>query len=142
VGVGAIVVTADSRVVLVQRAAEPLRGAWSLPGGVLELGESVVDGIAREVREETGLDVDVGPLMDVFEHVSTDAGGQVDYHFVVLDHLCWARPGRAPVAGSDAAAVALVDPGELEPYALTPRAADVIARACGLAAGRPGANGR
>ncbi len=132
VGVGAVVLAPDARVVLVRRAQPPREGEWSLPGGVLELGEALMDGIAREVREETGLDVDVGPLVDTFEHVSRDEDGRVQYHYVVIDYLCRVRGGAAR-ASTDVSDVALADPRDLSSYALKPEAVAVIRKACRLA---------
>jgi ADP-ribose pyrophosphatase YjhB (NUDIX family) len=132
VGVGAIVLTADARVVLVRRAQPPREGEWSLPGGVLEIGEPLASGVAREVQEETGLDVDVGPLVDTFEHVSRDADGRVQYHYVVLDYLCRVR-GGVPCASTDVSDVALADPRDLTPYDLRPETLAVVLKACRLA---------
>ncbi|HVW05204.1 MAG TPA: NUDIX hydrolase [Vicinamibacterales bacterium] len=132
VGVGAIVLTADARVVLVRRAQPPREGEWSLPGGVLEIGEPLASGVAREVREETGLDVNVGPLVDTFEHISRDEGGRVQYHYVVLDYLCRVRGGIAR-ASTDVSDVALADPRDLASYDLRPETLAVILKACRLA---------
>jgi ADP-ribose pyrophosphatase YjhB (NUDIX family) len=131
VGVGAVIVTHDGRVVLVKRRKEPLTGQWSLPGGALELGETIADGTAREVREETGLDVDVGPVIEVFDRILMDETGQLRYHFVLIDSLCRVRGGML-AAGSDADAVVLADPAALEPYALTEKARSVILRGLDL----------
>ncbi len=100
-GVGGIVLRGRD-VLLVKRAFPPRAGEWSLPGGRLELGESLVDGVRREVREETGIEVEVGPLVEVFDRVHRDADGRVRYHFVIADYLC--HPiGGALAAGDDAA---------------------------------------
>jgi 8-oxo-dGTP diphosphatase len=128
VGVGAVVLVRDGRIVLVRRSQAPLSGTWSLPGGVLELGESLTDGIAREIREETGLHVEVGPLLEIFEHITRDEEGRVRYHYVIADYLCWARTGL-PKAGSDAAEIALADPSDLDRFALTEKAIAVIGKA-------------
>lgn len=99
-GVGGVVIRGHE-VLLVKRAFPPRAGEWSLPGGRLELGESLVDGVRREVREETGIEVEVGPLVEVFDRVQRDADGRVRYHFVIADYLC--RPiGGALAAGDDA----------------------------------------
>ncbi len=132
VGVGAVVIVGDGRVVLVKRQHEPLAGQWSLPGGALEVGESLEAGVAREIREETGLDVDVGPVVDVFDRILFDERGAVRYHFVLVDYLCRPRHGRLE-AGSDVTDVALASPDALEPYRLTEKARSVIARARTLA---------
>jgi len=101
---------------------------WSLPGGVLELGESLVSGVAREVREETGLDVTVGPLLEIFEHIARDDEGRIQYHYVIADYMCRAGTGL-PHAGSDAAEIALADPEDLNRFALTDKAVEVIKKA-------------
>ena len=128
VGVGAVIFMDDGRVVLVKRRHEPLAGQWSLPGGGLELGETLEAGAAREVLEETGLVVDVGPVIEVFDRILMDEHEQVGYHFVLVDYLCRPR-GGALVAGSDVDAVTLADPRALGPYRITDKAQAVIARA-------------
>jgi len=128
VGVGAVIIVADGRVVLVKRRHEPLAGQWSLPGGGLELGETLEAGVAREVLEESGLVVDVGPVVEVFDRILMDEHGAVGYHFVLVDYLCRPRGGQL-AAGSDVDDVALVDPSALEPYRITEKAQSVIARA-------------
>ena len=127
VGVGAIIFI-DGRVLLVKRGHEPLAGMWSLPGGAVELGETSQAAVAREVLEETGLTVDVGPVIEVVDRIMVEEDGRVGYHFVVVDYLCHFRAG-APLAGSDVADVALADPTALEPYRLTEAVQMVIARA-------------
>jgi len=128
VGVGAVVLMDDGRVVLVKRGHEPMAGHWSLPGGVLEVGETLEAGVAREIREETGLVVDVGPLVELFDRILLDDGGAVQYHFVLADYLCRPRQGRLE-AGTDVDDVVLADPDALDAYRLTEKARDVIARA-------------
>jgi ADP-ribose pyrophosphatase YjhB (NUDIX family) len=117
-GVGAVIVTDAGQVVLVRRSAPPLVGRWTLPGGVVELGESARAAVAREVLEETGLVVDVGSMVEVVDFVSVEAGGRVEYHFVIADYLCRPRSG-SPVAGGDAAAVMLAPRAELAHVDLT-----------------------
>jgi mutator protein MutT len=128
VGVGAVVIDDDGRIVLVKRQHEPLAGQWSLPGGKLEIGETLEAGVAREIREETGLVIDVGAVVDVFDRILFDERGAVQYHFVLVDYLCRPRHGRLE-AGSDVTDAALVAPGDLESYRLTEKARSVIARA-------------
>ena len=124
VGVGAVVLV-DGKVLLVKRAHEPLQGEWSLPGGGVEVGETLREACAREVREETGLTVEVGAAIDVFDRIMRDADGGVRYHFVLVDYLC--RPiGGELRSGTDASDVALADPDLLEGYRLSDKAIDVI----------------
>ena len=92
VGVGGVVVQ-DGKALIVKRAHEPRKGEWSLPGGRVELGESLEDAARREIKEETGLDVDVGPLVEVFDRVHR-LDGRVRYHFVIVDYLCTSRRRR------------------------------------------------
>ncbi len=130
VGVGAVIVDAG-KVVLVRRRYEPLAGRWSLPGGTLELGETLETGAAREMREETGLHVDVGPIIEVFDRIMLDEERRVRYHFVLVDYLC--RPvGGELQAGSDVDDAVLVTPASLGAYDLTAKARAVIARALEL----------
>ena len=131
-GVGAVIVTDDLRVVLVKRRHEPLAGQWSLPGGKLELGETLEAGIAREVREETGLIVDVGPLIEVFDRILLDADGRVQHHFVLVDYLCRVRGGQL-AAGSDVVDVALANDDELPGFRLTDKALAVARQGLALA---------
>lgn len=87
VGVGAIIIE-EGRVVLVKRGHPPLQGEWSIPGGVLEVGEMLRDAAVREAREETGLTVETQDLLGVFDRVLQDASGQTMYHYVLIDFLC------------------------------------------------------
>lgn len=130
VGVGAVIVR-NGQVVLVKRRFEPLAGQWSLPGGTLELGETLEEGVAREMREETGLEVEVGPVIEVFDRIMTDDARRIRYHFVLVDYLCWPLSGELR-AGSDVDEAVLVDPGALASFDLTPKAQSVIARAMTL----------
>jgi ADP-ribose pyrophosphatase YjhB (NUDIX family) len=127
VGVGAVVIV-GGKVVLVKRAHEPLKGRWSLPGGAVEVGETLRDACAREVLEETGLIVEVGALVEVFDRIMLDADGSVEYHFVLVDYVC--RPiGGELDSGTDASDVVLADPTDLSPYRLTDKAIEVIRKA-------------
>ena len=131
--VGGVVID-DGAVLLVRRAFPPRQGEWSLPGGRLELGESLADGVAREVREETGLDVDVGVVVDVFDRVHRDEAGRVRYHFVIVDFLCRPRGGTL-AAGDDAAEVRWVPRADVAALGVNAYAVGVIERAFRLHAG-------
>ncbi len=128
VGVGAVVLTSDGMVVLVKRRNEPLAGQWSLPGGTLELGESLESGTAREVLEETGLIVDVGPVVEVFDRILLDDEAGVRFHFVLVDYLCRPRGGKLQ-AGSDVSDVMLANPAGLAALHVVEKAQAVVALA-------------
>ena len=145
VGVGAVVYVtrADAEhvgitggpergVVLIKRRYEPLAGQWSLPGGAVDVGETLEAAIAREVLEETGLIVDVGPVIEVFDRIMLDERRRVQYHFVLIDYLCRIAGGRLE-HGTDAAAALIADAGQLAPFALTQKTQSVIARGVSLA---------
>jgi 8-oxo-dGTP diphosphatase len=134
VGVGAVVLDGTGRVVLIRRRFEPLAGQWSLPGGTLEVGETLEAGVAREILEETALTVSVGPVIEVFDRIMLDEERRVRYHFVLVDYLCRSIAGDLR-AGSDVDAAVLVEPHELEEYALTAKATAVIKRGLELANG-------
>lgn len=111
IGVGAVIVS-QGRALLVRRATQPLKGEWSVPGGVLELGEKLHDGARREVLEETGLQVEPGPVLEVFDSIFKDQQGRTQYHYVLIDYLCRVIGGEA-CAGSDVSAVKWVREDEL-----------------------------
>lgn len=104
VGVGAVIIS-SGKVALVKRGTPPLQGQWSIPGGMLELGETLRQAAAREALEETGLVVQPGELLGVFDRVVPDESGKVRYHYVLIDFLCRESSG-AFRAGGDAAEVA------------------------------------
>ena len=131
VAVGAVVAMGDG-VVLVRRKNEPLAGRWSLPGGGVELGESLAACVVREVREETGLEVEVGPVVEVLDRIHKDPQSRIVYHYVLIDYLCRPRGGTL-TPGSDASDVAVVAPGELEAYGIADATREVILK--GLAMG-------
>ena len=109
VGVGAVIVD-QGRVLLVRRGREPLKGQWSLPGGLLEIGESLSAGVVREVREETGLTVEPVELIELLDRIHRE-GERVRYHYVIADYLCSVTGGDLKAA-SDAEAVRWVERAE------------------------------
>jgi 8-oxo-dGTP diphosphatase len=130
VGVSAVIVNQDPspnnpRVLLIRRGTPPLLGEWSLPGGVLECGESLREAVVREAREETGLTVECGEMLGVYERVIRGDEGRVRYHFVLIDFLCRLVGGDL-VAGSDAAEVGWFTRNELPALNLAYDASDVV----------------
>lgn len=136
VGVGAVIIEGDE-VVLIRRRFEPLAGQWSLPGGTLELGETLEAAVAREMLEETGLVVDVGPVVEVFDRIMLDEARRVRYHFVLVDYLCRRVSGDL-AAGSDVDDARFVRRDALAGYTLTAKAASVIERGFLLGQAPPG----
>lgn len=126
-GVGAIIED-GGRVLLVERGQEPLKGVWSLPGGAVEVGEHLKDAIRREVREETGLEVDSLSIAEIFERIMPDAAGRTEYHYVLIDYLCKVTGGELRAA-SDASRAVWVPRGELANYDITEGTLEVIERA-------------
>ncbi len=136
VGVGAVILDGD-RIVLVKRAHEPLQGEWSLPGGAVELGETLQAAIVREVREETGLEVEAGPVIEVLDRVHRTPDGRVEYHYVVVDYVCRPLGDRRLVSSSDAADARWVDAAELSAYRVAATAVAVIHKALELSLKNP-----
>jgi 8-oxo-dGTP diphosphatase len=126
VGVGGVVIH-DGRVLLVKRGKPPLLGRWVVPGGTLELGETLQAALLRELREETGLNVEMGELLEVFERIERAEQG-VAYHYVIVDYLCRYVSGEVR-AGDDAADAVLAPAEELGDYDLPQKAVEVIRRA-------------
>jgi len=131
VGVGGVVI-AEGRALLIRRGHPPLEGEWSIPGGTLEVGETLLDAVRRELAEETGIEVRVGELIEAFERIFPDGEGQPKYHFVILDYLCEAIRGTAR-AGSDVTDVAWAAESELQNFSLTPTATRVLNKAFRMA---------
>ena len=111
-----------------ERGHEPLKGYWSIPGGILETGERLAEGIQREVLEETGLDVEPLSIFEIFERIIPDAEGKPEYHYVLIDYLC-RRLGGDAAPSSDASQVAWVSEPDLPAYRLTEGTLGVIERA-------------
>jgi ADP-ribose pyrophosphatase YjhB (NUDIX family) len=134
VGVGGVVIQ-DGRALLIRRGTEPLLGEWSIPGGTLELGESLETGVARELLEETGLVVRVLGLIEVFDRIFTPTGtisaekeARPKYHFVIADYLCERISGEAQ-ANSDVTDVAYAREDELARYRMTETAMRILRKA-------------
>jgi 8-oxo-dGTP diphosphatase len=127
VAVGAVILDGD-RVLLVKRGHEPRKGEWSLPGGAVEVGETLETALVREVREETCLDVSIGPVVDVLDRIRPDTAGRVEYHYVIVDYVCRVVSGAA-ACGSDADDLRWVNRGDLETFRLTPGVLAVIEKA-------------
>ena len=117
VGVGAVIIKED-KIALIKRGNEPARGKWTIPGGLVELGESPEKAVVRETKEETGLDVDDPSLMDVVSNVNLDGRGKIKYHYVIIDYLVHVKAGTAQ-ASSDAVELRWVPFNEVEGYDLT-----------------------
>ena len=124
VGVGAIIIEGD-RVALVKRGHAPLQGRWSIPGGVLEVGETLRTAAVREALEETGLTVEPGELLGVFERVVPDEQGKMRYHYVLIDFLCNRLAGEL-LAGDDAEEVGWFRREELAALELARETEEVI----------------
>jgi len=137
VGVGGVVIHGD-RVLLIKRGTEPLKDQWSIPGGLLELGENLADGARRELQEETGLDVEPLEVIAVFDRIlrdtdelgrwSLEGGGRVRYHYVIVDYLCRLKGGKLAPA-SDVLDARWVARDDLAGYSLTELATSVIVQA-------------
>ena len=139
-GVGAVVLDADNRILLVRRGQAPLAGEWSLPGGALELGERLEDGLRREVQEETGLDVEPLEIVAVFDHIShaSDDPERVRFHYVLVDYRCRLLGGTLASA-TDVTEARWVPWSELNghsAYAVRPFTLTVIRKALDQASGK------
>src|SRR5450432_3211996 len=136
VGVGGVVID-DGRALLILRGSEPLKGEWSIPGGMLELGETLVQGVERELLEEVGMHVAVVGFIEVFDRIyfdpsETEGARQTPrYHYVIVDFLCDRLSGD-PVAGSDVTDVAWAREEDLERFKLTETAARILRKSFSL----------
>ena len=126
VGVGGVVIHRN-RVLLIRRGGEPLKGEWSFPGGLIEVGEELADGVRRELKEETGLDVEPLEILTVFDRIFRE-GRRVRYHFVIVDFACRLKGGRLAPA-SDVLDARWVRRQDLPQYHLTEKATSVILQA-------------
>jgi len=158
VGVGALIVDDSARVLVVLRANEPLKGQWSLPGGLVKIGETLAEALRREVREETGLDVEVGAVVEVLDRIiperitpeRTTSGpgiskedeaasaeaGRVRFHFVLIDYLCHVIGGEMRAA-SDVTDVRWATLHETELLGIADYTREVIAKALAIGSGSP-----
>jgi 8-oxo-dGTP diphosphatase len=129
----------DSRqVLLIQRGKQPSYGRWSIPGGAVEVGESLREAVAREVMEETGIEIDVGPIAEVVERVVRDDDGRVRFHYVIVDFAARYRAGLA-CPGDDSIGTTWADIDELAPYELAQQTVDVISKAARMLRDEEGA---
>lgn len=126
-GVGGVLIH-DNRVLLVRRATEPLKGEWSIPGGLVELGETLRDAVQREVLEETGLRIEPGEVLDLFDSIWRDANGRCQYHYVLVDYLCHLTGGDLHPA-TDVSDARWVLSADLPTYNLRPATEGVIQKA-------------
>jgi len=127
VGVGAVVWD-GARILLERRGRPPAQGQWAIPGGLVELGETAAAAVRREVREECGIEIAVGPVLGLFEPILRDPDGRIRYHYVVIDFLAHYVSGTLQW-GDDAAEARWVAPADLPDYDLSPATREMIARA-------------
>ncbi|HYL85734.1 MAG TPA: NUDIX hydrolase [Candidatus Angelobacter sp.] len=132
VGVGGVIID-HGRTVLIRRGSEPLLGEWSIPGGALEIGETLQEGVARELLEETGIEVRVLDLIEVFDRIYPGNGGastqqRPRFHYVIADYLCESVGGK-PCAGSDVTELAFATVEELTQFHLTETATRILKKA-------------
>lgn len=122
---GALIFDERQRILLARRGGEPLKGWWSLPGGVIETGETLIEGVRREVLEETGLTVEAQRVAEIFERIMRDDAGHVEYHYVLIDYVCRVTGGSL-AAGGDCADVRWTTRNELRDLRITEGTIDVI----------------
>ena len=126
IGVGAVIIH-QSKILIVKRANEPAKGLWSVPGGVVELGEQLYKALTREVKEETGLEIDIERLLDAVDNIVFDKAGKIQYHYVLLDYLCRLR-GGALKAADDVNEIQWVSLEALQSLPITPTLNRMIAK--------------
>ena len=132
VGVGAVIIE-SGRALVVRRGTEPLKGEWSIPGGVVELGETLRQAAAREAKEETGLEVEPGEVLEVVDRIIRDAERKVQYHYVLVDFLCRRISGEAR-SGADAVELRWITLPELERFPISDAAVAVLRKGFDVAA--------
>ncbi|HWY69710.1 MAG TPA: NUDIX hydrolase [Terriglobales bacterium] len=130
-GVGAVIVRND-QVLVVRRANPPLQGQWSIPGGLVDTGETTKEAVLREIREETSLTIEPIELIEVFERILRDADSRVQYHYVVIDYLCRLVSGE-PSPGSDVSEARWAKFEDLQLLGITPETTSVIHKALNAA---------
>ncbi len=136
VGVGAVIIH-NERALIVQRAGEPRKGEWTVPGGVLEIGETLRSGVEREVLEETGLVVKAGAVVDVYENIWPDAEGRTQFHYVLVDFLCELVSGELNVA-TDASDARWISLEALDGWELIGKTAQAIRKGFAMKEGHCG----
>ncbi|HKW33055.1 MAG TPA: NUDIX hydrolase [Candidatus Acidoferrum sp.] len=141
IGVGGVIVDCG-RTVLIRRGTEPLLGQWSIPGGSIEIGETITEAVRRELQEETGLEVRVLELIELFDRIYLDNGAAASrdqkkprYHYVIADYLC-ELVGGEPRAGSDVTDLAFAREDELHKFHLTEKAMSVLKKAFAMSRAR------
>jgi len=127
VGVGALIFD-QGRILMAQRGKEPLKGWWSLPGGALETGELLADAVRREVREETGLEIEPASVFEIFERIMRDSSGAPEYHYVLIDYVCRVTGGTLR-PGDDVCRVEWMERGALAGLEITEGTLGVIEKA-------------
>ena len=138
IGVGGVIID-RGRTVLIRRGTEPLLGEWSIPGGTIEIGETLEEAVRRELREETGLEVRVLELIELFDRIYRDAENKPRFHYVIADYLC-GLVGGEPRAGSDVTDMAFAQEEELGKFKLTEKATALLKKAFAMSRAR--ASGR
>ena len=127
VAVGGLIFKGE-KALLVRRAKNPGRGQWSIPGGAIKAGETLSRALLREMREETNLEVEIGPLVEAVERIVRDSDGTVRFHYVILDYLCFA-PRDEPEPGSDVSEVCFTSSEDWPGYGLDRLSLDTLHKA-------------